>query len=286
MAPYVKMNHSVQTGLSEGDFHRLSVLHNGDMTNIISLIGSLGGSGAVQSATTPLSISGGVLTIDLAAYITSSAVNAALSDYRLESQLFDNVTAGAGLVLVKSGATMSIGLTGAESRTQLYLQDSGGTVRNLAASLTGAIVWNGSQLANINDLAGKLDTLTVSAPLAISGTGTSRALSTLWKPSTVTVGTGLFALASDANGTLSLSLTGTESRTTMRLADSNAVVRDLTSTTGGALTWAGAALPTAADLALKADDSQVTLAVNSLLVSLAAKAETTALTAQATPEVK
>ncbi len=42
----------MQTGLSEGDFHRLSVLHNGDMTNIISLIGSLGGSGAAQSATT------------------------------------------------------------------------------------------------------------------------------------------------------------------------------------------------------------------------------------------
>ena len=56
------------TGLSEGDFHRLAVLHNGNMTNIISLISSLGGSGAVNSATTPLQISGGVLSIDLSQF--------------------------------------------------------------------------------------------------------------------------------------------------------------------------------------------------------------------------
>ena len=83
------MEHSVQTGLSEGDFHRLSVLHNNEMTNIISLIGSLGGSGAVQSATTPLSISGGVLSVDLSSYITSSAVNALLANYRLTASLCD-----------------------------------------------------------------------------------------------------------------------------------------------------------------------------------------------------
>ena len=51
------------TGLSEGDFHRLAVLHNGIMTDMISLIGSLGGN--VDSASTPLSISEGVLSIDL-----------------------------------------------------------------------------------------------------------------------------------------------------------------------------------------------------------------------------
>ena len=84
------MNHSVQTGLSEGDFHRLAVLHNNEMTNIISLIGSLG-SGAVNSATTPLSISGGVLSVDLSSYITSSAVNTLLANYRLTNQLFDQL---------------------------------------------------------------------------------------------------------------------------------------------------------------------------------------------------
>ena len=62
---------TVTTGLTEGDFHRLAVLHNGSMTDIISLIGSLGG-GTVNSATTPLNINNNVLSIDLAAYATSS----------------------------------------------------------------------------------------------------------------------------------------------------------------------------------------------------------------------
>ena len=61
------------TDLSEGDFHRLAVLHNGSMTDIISLIGSLGG-GNVDSASTPFSISGGVLSIDLSSY-TNTAGN-------------------------------------------------------------------------------------------------------------------------------------------------------------------------------------------------------------------
>ena len=120
------MNHSVQTGLSEGDFHRLSVLHNGDMTNIISLIGSLGGSGAVQSASTPLSISGGVLSVDLSSYITSSAVNALLAQYRLTASLFSGVTVGAGLVSVAGNGVLSLGLTGTESRSALSLIDSQG----------------------------------------------------------------------------------------------------------------------------------------------------------------
>ena len=96
----IKMNVTT-TGLSEGDFHRLAVLHNGSLTDIISLIGSSGGV-RVNSATTPLNINNNVLSIDLAAYATSSAVNASLANYRLTSQLFDNVTAGAGLALVKS----------------------------------------------------------------------------------------------------------------------------------------------------------------------------------------
>lgn len=228
------------TGLSEGDFHRLAVLHNGSMTKIISLIGSLGG-GSVNSATAPLSISG-VLSIDLSSYITSGAVNTLLANYRLTSALFDGVNVGSGMVAVKNGASLSLGLTGAESKTALKLADSQGNVRNLSSSLTGTLVWNTASVALTNDLVNKIDTFTVSAPLAVSGTGASRALSTLWTPTAVTVGSGLCALASDANGTLSLSLTGTESRTTLKIADSNGAVRDLTSSRGGVLTWNGTSL--------------------------------------------
>ncbi len=81
---------TVTTGLSEGDFHRLAVLHNGDMTDIISLIGSLSGSGAIQSATAPLAIAAGVLTVDLSSYTTAAAVNGLLANYRLTASLFND----------------------------------------------------------------------------------------------------------------------------------------------------------------------------------------------------
>ena len=72
------MSHSPLTGLSEGDFHRLAVLHNGNMTDIVSLIGSLG-SGTVTSATTLLSVSGGVLSIDLSTYTTTAGLTTLLA---------------------------------------------------------------------------------------------------------------------------------------------------------------------------------------------------------------
>ena len=55
---------TLTNGLSQGGFTLLNLLHNGSMQNIITLIGSLEG-GNVDSASTPLSISGGVLSIDL-----------------------------------------------------------------------------------------------------------------------------------------------------------------------------------------------------------------------------
>ncbi len=132
----------VTTGLTEGDFHRLGVLSNGTMTDILTLIGA--GGGTVTSATLPLSIANGVLSIDLSSYSDTVAVNTLLAN--------------------------------------------------------------------------KIDTVTVAAPLTVSGAGASRALTTLWKPSTVSVGAGLFSLASDVNGTRSLSLTGTEESNSAKIA--------------------------------------------------------------------
>ncbi len=73
---------TVTTGLTEGDFHRLAVLSNGSMTDIISLIGSSGSSGGggnVNSASTPLSISGGVLSIDLSSYTNTAGLTTLLA---------------------------------------------------------------------------------------------------------------------------------------------------------------------------------------------------------------
>ena len=70
---------TLTNGLSQGDFTLLNVLHNGSMQNIISLIGSLGG-GNVDSANAPLSISGGVLSIDLSSYSDTVAMNTAIAN--------------------------------------------------------------------------------------------------------------------------------------------------------------------------------------------------------------
>ena len=94
------------TGLTEGDFTLLRVLSNaGVMTNILDLIAAGGGgggggivtgvqlplsvnggvlsidtSGFATSAQTPLSLTNGVLDIDLAAYATTTAMNTALTN--------------------------------------------------------------------------------------------------------------------------------------------------------------------------------------------------------------
>ena len=79
------------------------------------------------------------------------------------------------------------------------------------------------------------------APLTVSGSN-SITIDTLWKPSTVTVGTGLQATALDANGTLQLDLTGTESRSQLKLVDTLNVARSLVPSVTGTLTWNGTTL--------------------------------------------
>ena len=63
---------ALTNGLSQGDFTLLRVLDpaTGQMTNVLALIGAAGG--AVTSATAPLSINSGVLSINLAGYIPTS----------------------------------------------------------------------------------------------------------------------------------------------------------------------------------------------------------------------
>ena len=56
------------------------------MQNIITLISSLGG-GNVDSANTPLTIAGGVLTIDLSGYTTTAALNTLLGAYTTTAAL-------------------------------------------------------------------------------------------------------------------------------------------------------------------------------------------------------
>ena len=212
------MTTSVNTGLTEGDFHRLGVWSNGAMTDILTLIGA-GGGGAVSSATSPLSIVNGVLSINLSSYSDTAAVQQLLSSYA--------TTAGVNTLLT------SYVLTSAMASYSTTVQVNAAMVTALSAY---------TDTTSLNSLlATKLDALTVTAPLAVSGTGTSRALSTLWKPSNITIGAGLFGFADDPLGTYSLSLTGLENRIALKLRDTLGAIRDLTSDTTGVLTFDGVA---------------------------------------------
>ena len=137
------------SGLSTGNYTLLNVLKDGAMQDVVELIGA-GSAGAVSTASAPLSINAGDISLDA------------------------------------------------------------------------------SGLATTADLANKIDTLTAIAPLSVSGIGTSRFFSTLFSPSSCTFGTGLFGVSNDNLGTLDVTLTGLESRTESRIADSNGTVRELT----------------------------------------------------------
>ena len=97
------------TGLTEGDFTALRVLSSaGVMTDILTLIGSGGGGGStISSATTPLAINSGVLSIDLACYATTAAVNALLPMSPIASRLVDRF----GIVMLVIGLAIDVAST-------------------------------------------------------------------------------------------------------------------------------------------------------------------------------
>lgn len=200
---------TVITGLSEGDFHRLAVLNGGVMTDILTLINAGGGSGSgtVSSATLPLSISNGILSIDSSTYSTTSAINKILANYALTSSLsnyiqvthesnkigsadlvhgaFDietltltlkNTSSVTGILSVDNGGNLNIGpdavvtvpSLNSWAPTSLKLTDSAGTVRNLLAGVTGSLGWNGSTLVDVNELTTQLATY---QPLLTAGAG-------------------------------------------------------------------------------------------------------------------
>ena len=90
---------SVTNGLTQGDFTRLYILYNNVMQDIVPLLGaggtvssatlplsitngvlSLDTSGLCSSASSPLTLTSGQLTIDLSAYSTTAAMTAAITN--------------------------------------------------------------------------------------------------------------------------------------------------------------------------------------------------------------
>ena len=116
---------------------------NNSLSNVLDLIANssggggvnLGGSGIVQSAILPLSITNGVL-----------------------STLFKptNVTSGtnSGIVLLQNNATgtLNIQCNGSEERASVKLTVTNSTVRLLTSNTTGNLLWNNDILVDMNIL--------------------------------------------------------------------------------------------------------------------------------------
>ena len=132
--------------------------------------------------------------------------------------------------------------------------------KNLSQGSAGELLWNGLEVQLRQNAFHQIN---VVAPLTASGSNILT-IDSLWKPSTVTVGTGIQAVASDANGTLQLNLTGTESRSQLKLIDSQNVVRSIVPSITGALTYNSSTL---VDLTYLSSNFSTTASVNTSLAT-------------------
>ena len=281
---------------------------SGNMVDLLTLLGSLGSVTDVISNSSELVVTTNgttkILALNLGGYVTSTALTNALAAYTDTTALTaflgakqNTLTAGTGIAI--SGATIS------STHTPIILQldgttQSGATTlnfvgnnasfasnvlnisrmawqdaltlrysnsasdKNLSQGSAGELLWNGLEVQLRQNAFHQIN---VVAPLTASGSNILT-IDSLWKPSTVTVGTGIQAVASDANGTLQLSLTGTESRSQLKLIDSQNVVRSIVPSITGALTYNSSTL---VDLTYLSSNFSTTASVNT---SLAAKQPT------------
>ena len=176
------------------------------VTNTV-LANTLSGCTDTTGLTTLLATKQDVLTAGAGISITSGTISSTLAPIIL--QLDGATQAGATtLNFVGNNASFSNNVL---NISRMVLQDAmtlrysnAASDKNLTQGSAGELLWNGSELQL---KANSFQQINVISPLTVSGS-TSITIGSLWKPSTVSVGTGLQATASDANGTLQLDLTG------------------------------------------------------------------------------
>ena len=153
------MEHNFLTGESNGAFNNLNVFSGGSMQDILTLIAAGGGGGGVSGIT---DVTGSGLVV-VSASGTTRQVSVDLSDYNTAAQ-----------VLVAIASALQTYSTTAVLSVQFALKADAAAVSADVATLNTLI----SQ---------KQDSLSTTLPLQLSGS----TLSTLWKPSSLTVGAGL-----------------------------------------------------------------------------------------------
>ena len=212
------------------------------------------------------------LTSTLANYTDTTALNTLLGNYVLTTTLNNTLakyTDTTALTTLLSHKQDNLSVTGQGvflNGSVLSGYDLRWNTSNTPTALIHCLRFEDlSVVQNLNLTSGQLelqvsasnkqDNISATLPLTLSGS----TIDTLWKPSTLTVGTGLLRVASDALGTCYLTLTGQESRTALKLADSSGTVRDLTSSTAGNLLWDSAQIDLVSDLSAKQDSLSVSL---------------------------
>jgi hypothetical protein len=140
--------------------------------------------------------------------------------------------------------------------------------KNLSQGSAGELLWNGLEVQLRQNAFHQIN---VAAPLTAAGANIIT-LDTLWKPSTVTVLQGITSVFNDTLGTLVLGLYGSDSRSELKLVDSQNVVRSLVPSITGTITYNGSTL---IDLTYLTSNYSNTTSMNTLL---AGKADDAAVT--------
>ena len=117
-------------------------------------------------------------------YLTSTQTLTLRNSSGVTLQL--NIDDGGNLSLGADGV-ITVPILNAWDYINVRIKDSGGTVRLLNSSLTGALLWNGSQLATITDLSNYSTTAQMNTALAT-------------KQNTMSVGAGAFLSGTTVSG--------------------------------------------------------------------------------------
>ena len=191
------MDQNLLSGITTGKFHTLQVKDsNGVFQDILVLIGAGGGSTNL-TATLPLAIQNGVISIDLSQYSTTTAINNLLASYITSTVLsnalasYTDITSLTALLAQKQNAVS----------TSLTLQNGASNIA-LTQDASGNLLWGGSEIQLRQNA---FHSISVGPPLTISGAN-SILIDTLFKPSTCTVSGSITRSFNDAAGTLALTV--------------------------------------------------------------------------------
>ena len=185
------------------------------------ITGGISSGGFVNSATLPMSINSGVLSINLSGYIPSSHAannigNANVDfgdfDLRTQSVTLENPNGVTGIMTMDNGAhllingqgVITVNLLGVWAPLQLRLTDSVGNVKLLNTNPLGALIWDNQELATIAIMSAILNNYTPTLNLTSM---LNAKQNTLTAGSNITISNNTISAAS-GGGSLILQLNG------------------------------------------------------------------------------